>query len=228
MVRPYYNVAVDGPSGAGKSTICKAIATKLDLTYIDTGAMYRAIAYGMIIANVDTFDEAAVVQHLPNCHIDYDASHQLCLNGQVLGDLIRADNVSLAASTIARYQPVRDYCVALQQDMASNGGCIMDGRDIGTVVLPNAEVKIFLTADVEERAKRRYLQNQEKKIECTYAQVLDDVKKRDQQDTTRIHSPLAQAKDAILVDSSTLDFDATVTTLIHIIQTQTGNGEHHD
>ena len=228
MVRPYYNVAVDGPSGAGKSTICKAIAAKLDLTYIDTGAMYRAIAYGMIIANVDTFDEAAVVHHLPNCHIDYDAFPQVRLNGQVLGDLIRADNVSLAASTIARCQPVRDYCVTLQQGMATNGGCIMDGRDIGTVVLPDADVKIFLTADVNERARRRYLQNQEKKIDCTYAQVLEDVKKRDQQDTTRIHSPLIQASDAILVDTSTLDFDTTVDTLIHIIQTQTRKDGQHD
>ena len=228
MVRPYYNVAVDGPSGAGKSTICKAIAQKLDLTYIDTGAMYRAIAYGMIQSHIDVANEMDVVDHLPNCRLDYDASHQLCLNGQILADRIRSDDVSLAASTVARYQPVRDYCVTLQQGMATNGGCIMDGRDIGTVVLPNADVKIFLTADVNERARRRYLQNQEKKIDCTYAQVLEDVKKRDQQDTTRIHSPLIQASDAILVDTSTLDFDTTVDTLIHIIQTQTRKDGQHD
>ena len=227
MGKTSYNVAVDGPSGAGKSTICKAIASRLDLTYVDTGAMYRAIAYGMILHHVDVNDESAVKAGLTKCHLDYDENHQLCLNGVPLHEEIRSEMVSLSASTVARYEAVRNYCVALQQQIAKNGGCIMDGRDIGTVVLPDAQVKIFLTADVSVRANRRFLQNEQKGIECSYEQVLEDVKKRDLQDTTRKHSPLIQAKDAIYVDSSTMDFDTTVNTLVEIIvDTVEKKGDH--
>lgn len=223
-----YNVAVDGPSGAGKSTICKAIAARLDLTYIDTGAMYRAIAFGMLQQSVDITDENGVKTALENCHLDYDANHNLCLNGIAVGDQIRSEAVSLAASTVARYNAVREYCVRLQQKIAANGGCIMDGRDIGTVVLPDAQVKIFLTADVTVRANRRFLQNQQKGIECTFEQVLEDVRKRDLQDTTRKNSPLTQANDAILVDSSAMDFDTTVDTLVEIILKTTEKKVSHD
>lgn len=221
-----FNIAIDGPSGAGKSSVAKVVASKLGLTYIDTGSMYRSIAYTALAHDVDINNVMDVESFLPLIHLSFNEENHVCVNGIDVEDNIRQEHISKAASIVAKYSCVREKCVKSQQQFAKQGACIMDGRDIGSVVLPDAKVKIYLDASVVTRAKRRYQQNLEKGLQCTYEDVEADVKERDYRDTHRENSPLVMVEDAIKVDSSELSFDQTVDTIISIINSK--KGTNHD
>ncbi|SCZ77268.1 MULTISPECIES: (d)CMP kinase [Pseudobutyrivibrio] len=213
------NVAIDGPAGAGKSTIAKAIAKKLGYVYVDTGAMYRAMALFFLRSNISKDDEAkisSVVDDI-NVSIKYeDGAQHVILNGEDVTGLIRTEEVGNMASATSVYGPVRTKLVALQQELAKTTDVIMDGRDIGTVVLPNADVKVFLTASVECRAKRRYDELVAKGQEADFDQIAKDIEERDYRDSHREISPLKQADDATLVDSSNMTIDEVVDTIIKL------------
>lgn len=212
------NIAIDGPSGAGKSTIADKLASKLGYVHLDTGAMYRAVAYLTVKNNISTDNEEAIVDMMNNnFDLEMKSDGSVILNGEELGDKIRTPEMSMAASNVSKLLGVRKALVKSQQKIASNKGYIVDGRDICEVVLPDAEVKIFLTASAEDRANRRVLQNKEKGIECDYNSILDDIKKRDYQDSHRENSPLRQAKDATLIDSSNLSIDEVVNKILDIV-----------
>ncbi|SDH46606.1 cytidylate kinase [Pseudobutyrivibrio sp. 49] len=213
------NVAIDGPAGAGKSTIAKAIAKKLGYVYVDTGAMYRAMALFFLRSNIAKDDEAkisSVVDDI-NVSIKYeDGAQHVILNGEDVTGLIRTEEVGNMASATSVYGPVRTKLVALQQELAKTTDVIMDGRDIGTVVLPNADVKVFLTASVECRAKRRYDELVAKGLEADFDQIAKDIEERDYRDSHREISPLKQADDASLVDSSNMTIDEVVEAIINL------------
>ena len=211
------NVAIDGPAGAGKSTIAKAIAAKMGYVYVDTGAMYRAMALYFLRSNIAKDDEAkisSVVDDI-NVSIKYeDGAQHVILNGEDVTGLIRTEEVGNMASATSVFGAVRTKLVALQQELAKTTDVIMDGRDIGTVVLPNADVKIFLTASVECRAKRRFDELVAKGENPDYDKIAKDIEERDYRDSHREISPLKQAEDAILVDSSEMTIDEVVETII--------------
>jgi cytidylate kinase len=213
------NVAIDGPAGAGKSTIAKAIAKKLGYVYVDTGAMYRAMALFFLRSNISKDDEAkisSVVDDI-NVSIKYeDGAQHVILNGEDVKGLIRTEEVGNMASATSVYGPVRAKLVALQQELAKTTDVIMDGRDIGTVVLPNADVKVFLTASVECRAKRRYDELVAKGQYADFDQIAKDIEERDYRDSHREISPLKQAEDATLVDSSDMTIDEVVEAIINL------------
>lgn len=211
------NVAIDGPAGAGKSTIAKAVAAKKGYIYIDTGAMYRAMALYFIKAGIKPDDEEAIAKSVEDIvvKIEYvDGAQHVILNGEDVTGMIRTEEVGNMASATSVYAPVRTKLVSLQQELAKTTDVIMDGRDIGTVVLPNADVKIFLTASVECRANRRYKELIEKGKEADYDKIAKDIEERDYRDSHREISPLKQAEDAILVDSSDMTIDEVVDTII--------------
>ena len=211
------NVAIDGPAGAGKSTIAKAVAAKKGYIYIDTGAMYRAMALYFIKAGIKPDDEEAIAKSVDDIvvKIEYvDGAQHVILNGEDVTGMIRTEEVGNMASATSVYAPVRTKLVSLQQELAKTTDVIMDGRDIGTVVLPNADVKIFLTASVECRANRRYKELIEKGKEADYDKIAKDIEERDYRDSHREISPLKQADDAILVDSSDMTIDEVVDTII--------------
>lgn len=211
------NVAIDGPAGAGKSTIAKAVAAKKGYIYIDTGAMYRAMALYFIKAGIKPDDEEAIAKSVEDIvvKIEYvDGAQHVILNGEDVTGMIRTEEVGNMASATSVYAPVRTKLVSLQQELAKTTDVIMDGRDIGTVVLPNADVKIFLTASVECRANRRYKELIEKGQEADYDKIAKDIEERDYRDSHREISPLKQADDAILVDSSDMTIDEVVDTII--------------
>lgn len=216
-------IAIDGPSGAGKSTIAKSLAAKLGYTYIDTGAMYRAVGYYAVSNNVDVSDEAALKKILPDADIDikYENGLQhIILCGKDISAEIRLPEMSAAASAVARHGAVRQSLVAIQQNLAEKYNVIMDGRDIGTCVLKNADVKLFVTADVNIRAKRRYDELTARGTPQDFEDVLDDMKKRDYNDSHREISPLKKAGDAVVVDTSKMDFDESVNHIYNIIVTK--------
>ena len=220
-----FAIALDGPAGAGKSTVAKKAAKCLGIHYVDTGAMYRTLAYGMLQNGVDIRDEEAVRQalHGMEVRIRYeDGMQKMFIGTQEVTDCIRTPEVGEATSTIAVYRAVRDKLLKLQRDLAAQYDVIMDGRDIGTVVLPAAEVKIFLTASPQARAKRRFLENQQKGISSDYDQLVAEIAQRDRQDMERVHSPLRQAEDAVLLDTTALDFVQSEDALLHIIRERTG------
>lgn len=201
------NIAIDGPAGAGKSTIARKLAEKMGLIYVDTGAMYRAMALYMLRQGIDASDEAQISSacDAANVSICYqEGSQQVLLNGENVSADIRQEEVGNMASSISVYPNVRQKLVALQQKLAKDADVVMDGRDIGTCVLPDAEVKIYLTASVETRAMRRYEELQKKGAPCNLEAIMQDIKERDDRDMHREASPLVQAKDATLVDSSDL------------------------
>ena len=211
------NVAIDGPAGAGKSTIAKAIAKKLGYVYVDTGAMYRAMALYFLRSNISKDDEAKISSVVDDISVSIkyeDGAQHVILNGEDVTGLIRTEEVGNIASATSVYGPVRTKLVALQQELAKTTDVIMDGRDIGTVVLPNADVKIFLTASVECRAKRRYDELVGKGLEADFDQIAKDIEERDYRDSHREISPLKQAEDAILVNSSDMTIDEVVSTII--------------
>lgn len=212
------NIAIDGPSAAGKSTIAKRLAEILNYIHLDTGAMYRCIAYKAQILNIDTNDEEGIKAFLPSTAIDFDSQGHIFLDGNDVTSAIRAENMSWLASSVSTLLSVREDLVRRQKAFADDKGIIMDGRDIGTVVLPNAEVKIFLTADVDSRASRRYLDQVKIDPEVKLDDIRQDIIKRDIQDTTRIHSPLLKADDAIELDTTNLSIDEVIDKIVDIIK----------
>ena len=214
-------VAVDGPAGAGKSSISKIVAKKLGYLYIDTGAMYRSVTWAVLHNHIDVNNQKAVEALLPELDLTMEASDDSCkvfIAGQDVTDFIRTPQVNNAVSIVASYKDVRQYLVERQRLMAEAGGVILDGRDIGSVVLPNAELKIYLTASVEARAMRRYLEVKGTVNEQTLEDIKDSVMQRDDMDKNRKESPLIQVEDAVLVDSSEMTFDETVEHILHLVQ----------
>lgn len=216
-----YNVAIDGPAGAGKSTIAKAVAKRLGLIYVDTGAMYRAMALFMIRENIDPEDAEAISKKCQEADItiDYENGEQVVrLNGENVNGLLRTEEVGNMASVTSVQPAVRVKLVELQQALARVRDCIMDGRDIGTCVLPDAQVKIYLTASSQVRAKRRFDELTAKGESCDLAKIKADIEERDYRDMNREHSPLKQAEDAILVDSSDMTIEEVVEKIIALCE----------
>lgn len=213
------NIAIDGPAGAGKSTIARRAAKEMGFIYVDTGAMYRAVALYMLNNDVNVEDEVAVSEAVANVVVDlaYEGDEQqILLNGENVNGLIRTPKVSAAASKTSAYPAVRARLLDLQKNIAANNSVLMDGRDIGTVVLPNAELKIFLTASAEVRGERRYKELIAKGEEADLSSIIDDIEKRDEQDRNRAVSPLVQAEDAVLVDTSNMTIDEVVNHIIEL------------
>lgn len=216
-----YNIAIDGPAGAGKSTIAKKLAADLGYVYVDTGAMYRAMAYYFLQNGIDAKDEKAIADACPNVDVTIqyaNGEQQVILNGENVNGVIRKEEVGNMASATSVYPVVRTKLVELQRQLASKENVIMDGRDIGTVVLPNANVKIYLTASSAVRAKRRFDELTAKGVECDIDAIEKDIIDRDYRDMHRETSPLRQAEDAILLDSSNLDIDGVVAEMKKIIE----------
>jgi cytidylate kinase len=216
-----YNIAIDGPAGAGKSTIAKKLAADLGYIYVDTGAMYRAMAYYFLQNGIDTTDEPAIAEACPavDVSIRYEGGEQqVILNGENVSGMIRQEEVGKMASATSVYPVVRTKLVELQRQLAAKENVIMDGRDIGTVVLPQANVKIYLTAGSAVRAKRRYDELTAKGIACDLAEIEQDIIDRDYRDMHRETSPLRQADDAVLLDTSNLDIDGVVAAMKEIIR----------
>ncbi len=217
-----FAIAIDGPAGAGKSTIARKVAAELSIIYVDTGAMYRAIGAYSIRKGVDTKDAPAVAALLPEISLELTYSEEqgqrIFLNGEDVSSEIRLPEMGMAASNVSAIPEVRAFLLEQQRGMAKRQSVIMDSRDIGTVVLPDAEVKIFLTASAEERARRRWKEFSEKGLPDTYEEILADVIRRDEQDMNRPIAPLKQADDAILLDSTALNFAETVEKVKEIIK----------
>ena len=211
-------IAIDGPAAAGKSTIAKKVAQILNYTYIDTGAMYRCVAYYLLSQKQDLDDESKIASKLENIHIELLPQGQVLLNGTDVSEQIRQDEVSKNASKVAAYQAVRAYLVDLQRKMAAKGGVILDGRDIGSVVLPKAELKIYQVASVETRAKRRYEENQKRGISSSLEQIKQDIEQRDYNDMHRKNSPLVKAEDAIEIDTSSLTIDEVTQKILELVE----------
>ena len=216
-----YNIAIDGPVGAGKSTIAKMAAKKLDFIYVDTGAMYRAMALYFLRREIDAKDEkkiAEACEHI-NVTIAYqEGEQQVLLNGENVNAFIRTEEVSMMTSNTSKYPAVREKLLYLQRELAAANNVIMDGRDIGTCVLPDAELKIYLTASASERAKRRYLEQKERGVESDLAQIERDIIARDEQDMNREIAPLKQAEDAIYLDTSDMTIEEVVTKIVSLVQ----------
>ena len=223
------NIAIDGPSGAGKTSLARNIAEKLGFLYVDTGAIYRAVALYALKSGTNPQDGAAVTALLPEIQVkpvyESDGVQHMYLNHQDVTDQIRTPEVSMAASQVAAYPGVRVFLLETQRKLAKEHDVVMDGRDIGTVVLPNADVKIFLTASAEERAWRRTLQLDEQGMARPYAEVLEDLRKRDYNDSNRSVAPLRQADDAVSLDTTHLTFSQSAAALEKIIWEKTGVGE---
>ncbi len=222
MSKTQYAVAIDGPSGAGKSTLARAAAERLGILYVDTGAIYRTIGLYVQRRGIDPKDTAAVLAALPDIRIgmdhDDDGMQRMLLNGEDVTADIRLPEISMYASAVSAIQGVRDFLMEMQRSLARECSVIMDGRDIGTVVLPDADVKIFLYADVEVRAKRRELELQQRGTPKPYEEVLREMEERDYNDTHRAAAPLRAADDAIMVDTSSMDFDASLALLLDVIR----------
>lgn len=201
------SIAIDGPAAAGKSTIAKAIAKEYAYIYIDTGAMYRSVAYYTKQHGIDWHDEQAIVSSLDQIKLELTNEGKVFINGEDVTTAIRQNDISLGASVVSKYPKVREYLVSLQQEMASVGGVVLDGRDIGTVVLPNADLKIYQVASVEARANRRHKENLEKGIPSDLAQITAEIEKRDYDDMHRAASPLKKAHDAKELDTSNLSIE---------------------
>ena len=204
------SIAIDGPSGAGKSSLAKRLAAELGYVYVDTGAMYRAIGLYTLRACQNTKDAAAVAALLPDIHLDIrpgQGAQQILLNGEDVTETVRQEQVGMAASDVSAHPAVRAFLLETQRALAARSNVLMDGRDIGTVVLPDATVKIFLTATPEARAQRRLAELQAKGQAADYATVLADIRLRDDQDTHRAVAPLRQAADAVLLDTSAIDLE---------------------
>ena len=222
MSKKQYAVAIDGPSGAGKSTLARAAAERLGILYVDTGAIYRTIGLYVQRRGIDPKDTAAVLAALPDIRIgmdhDADGMQRMLLNGEDVSADIRLPEISMYASAVSAIQGVRDFLMEMQRSLARERSVIMDGRDIGTVVLPDADVKIFLYADVEVRAKRRELELQQRGTPKPYDEVLREMEERDYNDTHRAAAPLRAADDAIMVDTSSMDFNASLDLLLDVIR----------
>lgn len=211
-------IAIDGPAAAGKSTVAKKIAEKLSIVYIDTGAMYRALTYKALLQEIDVQDEESMTTLLGNSEIrllQQDSRQRVLLDERDVTDDIRTEKVSNAVSYVASHRNIRKSMVEQQQQLANNISVVMDGRDIGTHVLPSAEIKIFLIASVEERAERRHKENIEKGYQSNLEQLMEDIRNRDKRDMTREVAPLLKAKDAISIDTTSLTIDEVVEQILH-------------
>ena len=218
-------IAIDGPGGAGKSTVAKALARTLGIIYVDTGALYRTVGVAALARHLDTKDAAALTALLPEIEIDvrFEGGVQsVYLNGENLGDRIRTPEASMAASNVSAIPAVRAFLLDTQRQIAARNHVVMDGRDIGTVILPDAPVKIFMTASPEARAKRRTLELREKGMDVKYEDVLREMNERDAQDSGRAIAPAVPAADAVTLDNSGLDIDGTVEAVIAIMKDKLG------
>lgn len=216
------NIAIDGPGGAGKSTVARAVAKQLGFIYVDTGAIYRAIGLKFVRTG-KSFTNENIISVLPGTELSLtyiDGEQHIIIDGEDVSSLIRTQEISSAASKVSAVPEVRAFLLDLQRDIARKNNVIMDGRDVGTVILPNAEVKIFLTANVEVRARRRHRELMAKGLETpdTFERVLKEVAERDKADSERATAPLKPAEDAVLVDTSDMDFEQSVQTVINIIR----------
>ena len=219
------NIAIDGPAGAGKSSIAKLVSKELGYIYVDTGALYRTVGLYSIRKGIDTKDAEAVTATLKDIEVKLgfvDGAQHVFLNGEDVSDAIRTPEASMGASNVSAIPAVRTFLFDLQRDIAKNNNCIMDGRDIGTVVLPDAQIKLFLTASPEARAERRYKELIEKGEKVDFQEVLDDINKRDYQDSHREIAPLKQAEDAILVDNSGCNLEEGTALVVGIIKEKLG------
>lgn len=222
-----YAIAIDGPAGAGKSTLAKILAKELELIYVDTGALYRSIGYYVTRQGIDTADTAAVVASLESLTVELryvEGVQRVFVNGEDVSDYIRTPAISMAASAVSAIPAVRAFLLDTQRDIAAKNSVVMDGRDIGTTILPDAKIKIFLTASPESRAKRRFDELQEKGDPATYEEVLADMIKRDYDDTHREISPLKQAEDAIPVDTSGETLEQSVARMKEIVYSRLNEG----
>ena len=212
------SVAIDGPSGAGKSTIARAAAKTLGFLYVDTGALYRAIGLAVCRRGYDAFDRQEVISVLPDIQVELRDMQRVYLNGEDVSELIRTPQIAQFASRVSSVQEVRDFLLGIQRDMAAKNSVVMDGRDIGTVILPQADVKIFLTASAEKRAERRCAELREKGQDVELGQVLADMARRDSLDAGRAVAPLRQAPDAVLLDTSDLTLEESIDAVLRIIR----------
>ena len=214
-------IAIDGPGGAGKSSVAKAVASELQIIYVDTGALYRTIGMYMINSGIDLKNSQEVINHLGDFTLELkfiDGKQVILLDGVDVGDNIRTPEVSMAASAVSAIPEVRQYILDMQRNIAENNSVIMDGRDIGTVVLPNAQVKIFLTADDTERAMRRYKELQEKGSSVTYQEVLDDLRVRDYNDSHREIAPLKPAEDSVIVNTTNYTLEESIDKIVKTVE----------
>ena len=217
-----FNIAIDGPSAAGKSTIADILAERLGYTHLDTGAMYRAVAYSALNKGIAYDDEENIVKMIEEMDLKMPADGRVILEGNDISEEIRKNEISMGASDVSKLEGCRKALVAMQQKICANGGYILDGRDIGTVVLKDAPVKIYMVASPEARAERRVKQNLKKGLEADYETILEDIKKRDYQDMHREHSPLTKAEDAVEIDTSYMTIEEVVTRVMEIIEEKTG------
>ena len=218
-----YNVAIDGPAGAGKSTIAKAVAKELNLIYVDTGAMYRAVALFMLREGVDLSDREAIIEKCPQADVTIryeDGVQVVFLNGENVNPFLRTEQVGETASVISPIPEVRKNMVALQKELAANSDCIMDGRDIGTCVLPDARLKIYLTASSDVRARRRFQELTAKGESCDLQKIKADIEDRDYRDMHREESPLRQADDAVVVDTSDMTVEEVIASIIELCKSR--------
>ena len=221
-MKKHFSIAIDGPGGAGKSTLAKAVAKKLNILHVDTGAIYRTIGYAAFSRGLDAKDESQIAPLLKEIQIDMafdeNSGQKMLLDGKDVSTEIRLPEISMYASNVSALPCVRAYLLEMQRDIARKRSVIMDGRDIGTVVLPDADLKIYLTASAEERASRRYLEMEDKPDKPTYDQILEDIKQRDYNDMHRAVSPLRQADDAVLIDSTTMGFHEVCEEIMDLIE----------
>ena len=214
------NIAVDGPSGAGKSSLARALAHEMGLIYVDTGALYRTIGLFMTENNIDVHDGPAVAARLGDIQLELtyqNGTQTVLLNGTDVGEKIRTPQISMAASAVSAIPAVRDFLLGIQRDMVQKGGVVMDGRDIGTVIMPDADAKLFLVASPAARAKRRYLELCAKGIDCSFEQILEETNQRDQADRERNIAPAIPAEDALFIDNSDLGPAETVAEAMNLI-----------
>ncbi|MED3751520.1 (d)CMP kinase [Geobacillus stearothermophilus] len=219
------NIAIDGPAAAGKSTVAKLIARRLSYVYIDTGAMYRALTYRALQCGVDVHDEQALLSLLRHTHIELQPSPQgqlVFVNGEDVTDIIRGEAVTNAVSFVAQHPLVREEMVARQRAMAKGSGVVMDGRDIGTNVLPNAEVKIFLKASVEERARRRHEENIARGFPSDFETLKEEIARRDRLDSERETVPLRKAPDAVEIDTTSLSVEEVAARIMEVVNERIG------
>ena len=219
-------IAIDGPSGAGKSTVAKALAARMGIVYVDTGALYRTVGYAAVSRGIDPKDKEAVCALLPELTVDVryeDGVQCVYLNGENLGDRIRRPEISMAASDVSAIGEVRAVLLDTQRDIAARNSVVMDGRDIGTVILPDAEVKIFMVASPEARARRRTEELRQKGMEADFEQVLCEMRERDAQDSGRAIAPAIPAPDAVHLDNSDMTVEQSVEAVLAIVRERTGN-----
>ena len=220
------SIAIDGPSGAGKSTLARSAAAELGYLYVDTGAIYRTIGYYAHANHIDPKDEQAVASALPQVRVELtygdDGLQHMLLNGQDVTKEIRLPEISLCASAVSAHPGVRAFLLEMQRELARTHNIIMDGRDIGTVVLPDADVKIFLTASPEARARRRMLELEQRGTPEPYEKILKEIEQRDWDDSHRATAPLRQAEDAVLLDTTELNFEESREALLKLIRERTG------